>query len=220
MREAKTLMAALWPGTLRPHCHPVDACCMHYHLILRGVYYLFWDAIATIASNLWRFTIFKKRLKLFDALSSVYFPIWYDMRMRTISVLSFHLRCRQAVNPFHWINLYNLNQATFDSSILWQHYVMVCLVPLSEKYGAEQVIVNWIWNRKMFIVRQIIIFPWWFKRWRKYLSQCPKNKGYLLKTGISALRTKIYSLLWFASQSTSCLSSAHDHTTPQLLQYS
>ena len=67
MREAKTLMAALWPGTLhsaapRPHCHPVDAGWLHYHVILRGVYYLFWDAIATIASNLWRFTIFNKRL--------------------------------------------------------------------------------------------------------------------------------------------------------------
>ena len=153
----------------------------------------------------------------------MHFPQFiFQYVMRTISVLSFHLRCRQAVNPFHWINLYNLNQATFDSPFLWQHYVMVCLVPLSEKYGTQQVIVNWIWNRKMFIVRQIIIFPWWFKRWRKYLSQCPKNKGYLLKTGISALRTKIYSLLWFASQSTSWLSSAHDHTstTPQLLQYS
>ena len=98
MREAKTLLAALWPGTVhsaapRPHCHPVDACCMHYHSILPGVYYLFWDAIATIASNLWRFTIFNKRLNYLMHFPQFIFQ--YDMRMRTISVLSFHLRCRQ-----------------------------------------------------------------------------------------------------------------------------
>ena len=48
--------------------------CMHYHIILGGVYYLFWDdVIARNVRNLWRFT--KKRIKLFYSLSSVYFQI-------------------------------------------------------------------------------------------------------------------------------------------------
>ena len=39
--------------------------CMHYHIILGGVYYLFWDdVIARNVRNLWRFTIFKKRYKI------------------------------------------------------------------------------------------------------------------------------------------------------------